>query len=169
MLFHHCLSITGCLIVLFRGTCGAEMIATIFGSEITNPLLQTRWFLRKSGLHKTWYAELNDAAFMLLFGFMRILVASYLLYCEWQHPRPDLVAKIGGTAIYSVGWVFWFKIVGYAVRKYSKILRSWHEPRASPLVTNGSYFHGDKNANHSPNGENASIRDNGLHRIKKQN
>jgi hypothetical protein len=130
MLFHHLLSIAGALIVLVRGTCGAEMMATIFGSEISNPLLQLRWFLKQSGLHHTWYAEINDILFVLLFGFMRIIVGSAMIYVEWTHPKPDMVAKIGGTAIYLVGWVFWYTIIGYIIRKYTK--------KHKTTITNGS-------------------------------
>ena len=125
MLFHHCLSIAGTLLVVCRGTSGTEMIASIFGSELTNPLLQIRWFLRESDLHKTWYAELNDAAFMVLFGVLRIGIASYLLYTHIQHPRPDWIAKAGGLALYAVGWVFWIMIVRYAFRKYTKMYQEW--------------------------------------------
>ncbi|ELU08327.1 hypothetical protein CAPTEDRAFT_195114 [Capitella teleta] len=132
MLFHHALSITGALIVLVRGTCGTEMIATIFGSEFTNPLLQLRWFLKQSRLHATWFAEIVDAAFVIIFGVMRILIGSILLYVEWTHPRPDMVAKIGGTAIYLVGWVFWYAIVRYAIRKYSKKPERNRRPGALP-------------------------------------
>ena len=43
MFAHHIISLFGQFLCLYRGRYGTEMIATIFGTEITNPLLQLRW------------------------------------------------------------------------------------------------------------------------------
>ncbi len=134
MLFHHCLSICGQLIGLHYGKYGTELAATIFGTELTNPLLQLRWFLRETHRHKTWYSELNDAMFILLFTFLRIVLASYLLYCYLQHPRPDWLGRLGGISIYLVGVGFWIMIVRYAVRKYSKMFHQWRTGKGLPFL-----------------------------------
>jgi hypothetical protein len=105
---------------LLCGKYGTEMVAAIFGSEITNPFLQIRWFIRETGNYQTWYAELNDMLFMSLFGFMRIGVGSYLLYCYMNHPRPDLLGRFGAVMLYTISWIFWIGICQYAVRKYKK-------------------------------------------------
>ena len=121
MLTHHAISIFGNWLVLYRDINGTEMIATIFGSELTNPLLQARWFLRETGQQNTWYGELNDGCFILLFGLLRIVIASNLIYSYLNHPRPDWIARTGGTLFYIISWVFWLFIFRYAFRKYSKI------------------------------------------------
>ena len=42
MLAHHIVSISGFVLVLCTGMYGAEIVATLGGSEVTNPLLQAR-------------------------------------------------------------------------------------------------------------------------------
>ena len=118
MIFHHALSITGLSLALSLRTYGTELMATIFGTEITNPFLQLRWILRKTGQGSTWYAELLDLFFMALFGVMRIIIGGHLLYCYLRNPRPDWLGRAGGISMYAVGWGFWFMIVRYAVKKY---------------------------------------------------
>ena len=120
MFVHHALSIFGTFLVLFRGMNGTEMMATIFGAEFTNPLLQLRWFLRESGQGKSKLATIIDLLFVGLFTFLRIGIASALLYSHWTHPRPDLIARLGGLAIYLVGWIFWLQIINYAYKKYAR-------------------------------------------------
>ena len=123
MVLHHFLSIVGNTVLLFWGVSGTEMIAAIFGSELTNPFLQIRWFLRQTDHHLTWYGELNDATFMLLFGYLRILVGTPLLYAHLTHPRTRPLVRFGGVLHYMVGWAFWFMIVRYAIRKYTKMYK----------------------------------------------
>ncbi|XP_049835198.1 TLC domain-containing protein 5-like isoform X3 [Schistocerca gregaria] len=49
MLIHHAVSIIAISRVLMKGVSGTEAVAGVGGLEITNPLLQARWFLRSSG------------------------------------------------------------------------------------------------------------------------
>ncbi len=125
MLLHHIISIAGCGMVLYLQISGTELIAVIFGSEATNPFLQGRWFLRQSHKHKTWYGELNDLIFILLFGFLRLGVGSNLLKCYMLHPKPILAARIGGILFYSIGVIWYIQILKYARRKYSLMFKSW--------------------------------------------
>ncbi|CAI9723455.1 domain-containing 5-like [Octopus vulgaris] len=69
MLCHHFVSIIALAICLITGSYGTEIVATIFGSEISNPLLQCRWFLKYSGNRDTAIADLVDAAFILTFTY----------------------------------------------------------------------------------------------------
>jgi len=118
MLFHHVLSIFGNSLVLSREANGCEMMATLFGSELTNPLLQCRWFLRRSSWKSSYLAVLVDVLFLVVFTIMRIGVASVLLYSYLTHPRPDWVTRCGAVTIYVVGWIFWTAILRYAWHKY---------------------------------------------------
>lgn len=125
MLFHHMLGIYGQAVVLYTGRDGVEMMAVLFGAEFSNPFLQLRWFFRSLERHHSLLAEINDHLFMLTFFFWRICIGTVLLYCTWTHPLPELHAKLGGLAIYLLGWVFWVMIVNYAVKKYRKMWRKW--------------------------------------------
>lgn len=146
MFVHHGLSIFGTFLVLYRGTNGTEMMATIFGAELTNPLLQLRWFLRELGYRNTTLTIANDMIFISLFTFLRIFVASFLLYSHWTHPCPDYIARLGGLAIYLVGWIFWVQIMLYAAHKYTK--RRYHNVRFSH-DNNGVNCITGETANHS--------------------
>lgn len=119
MLFHHVLSMVGNMYVLYYGSNGGEMLATLFGTEITNPLLQLRWFIRQNAnLSSSFLATAVDMAFLVMFTIMRIIIATVLFYNYQTHPRPDTFAKVGSVSIYLIGWVFWIAVVRYAWRKY---------------------------------------------------
>jgi len=123
IVFHHMLSIVGHIVVLYRGINGTEMMATLFGTEITNPLLQTRFFLRydrasASNQINIFFRIVVDWLFLILFTVMRIILGSMLLYRYLLHQRPDWVAQFFACSIYLVSWVFWVSIVRYAYRKY---------------------------------------------------
>jgi len=49
MLAHHTSSIGACFSGLILHASGAELVGAIFGAEVTNPLLQARWFLLENG------------------------------------------------------------------------------------------------------------------------
>ena len=49
--------ITGIIVALVLGESGTEVNAVLFGSEITNPLLQMRWFLRETGHYHSFTGD----------------------------------------------------------------------------------------------------------------
>ena len=138
MIFHHLLSIYGQALVVFRGRNGAEMMAVLFGSEVSNPSLQLRWFLLESNRKETPLAVFNEYFFVLSFGFWRLIIGTILLYCTWTHPRPDLLAKMGGLTIYLLGWVFWFSIMQLVVKKYKKSYQSKLSSQNGKTSENGN-------------------------------
>ena len=153
MVMHHSISFTGSIVVLLLGVSGTEFIAAIFGSEATNPFLQTRWFLRQTNRHKSWLGELNDLVFMLLFGYLRVGVGSNLIYWYLKHPRPMMFGKIGGIMFWLIGVTWFVQILMYAKRKYTLMYRAWKrgkivhvDPDSDPNVNNASK---DKNQNGS--------------------
>ncbi|KAJ8388327.1 hypothetical protein AAFF_G00134810 [Aldrovandia affinis] len=127
MLAHHTLSILGILLALALGESGIETCAVLFGSEITNPLLQARWFLRKVGRYDTLLGDAVDLIFVLLFAGVRIGVGGHMLYCELTSPRPSLAVKGGGIAIYGLSCVFMVDIGRFACRKSAGKFRRWQE------------------------------------------
>ncbi|TNN01857.1 TLC domain-containing protein 5a [Takifugu flavidus] len=127
MLAHHTMSILGILLTLWLGESGIEGCAVLFGSEITNPLLQTRWFLKQTGKYGTRLGDAVDALFVLLFVAMRIFVGGTMLYCELVSPRPRFFIKCGGVAMYALSWVFLVDIVRFAMRKSEKWRRDQRE------------------------------------------
>ena len=153
MVMHHTISITGSVVVLLLGISGTEFIAAIFGSEATNPFLQARWFLRKTDKHKSWFGELNDLIFMLLFGYLRIGVGSNLLYWYLQHSRPMMFAKVGGVMFWLIGVIWFVQILMYAKRKYTLMYKAW---------VGGKEVYVDPDSDSTANGTNKDNNQNGL-------
>lgn len=117
MLCHHFVSIIALAICLITGSYGTEIVATIFGSEISNPLLQCRWFLKYSGNRDTVIADLVDVAFILTFTYVRIVVGSNLLYCYQLMPHIPIFMRIASVAFYLISWAFWITILKFGYRK----------------------------------------------------
>ncbi|XP_054650847.1 TLC domain-containing protein 5a [Dunckerocampus dactyliophorus] len=134
MLAHHTVSILGILLTLWLGESGIEGCAVLFGSEITNPLLQARWFLKQTGRHGTPLADTVDILFVLLFVLMRVFVGGTMLYCELISPRPRFFIKCGGVAMYVLSWVFMVDIVRFIIRKS----RTWRKRRQEAARENES-------------------------------
>lgn len=120
MLIHHSVSIIALSRVLVKGVSGTEAVAGLGGLEITNPILQVRWFLRSAGYKDTVIFVLTELGFMAMFFVMRIIGGSYLYYCTISHPRPDIEAKLLATAFYILSWVFMIYIVQYFITRYYK-------------------------------------------------
>ena len=78
MLFHHTISVSGVAFILFNEYSGQELVASILGTEISNPFLQLRWFLREAGQYETFLAKVNDIIFMTVFICWRLGPGSLL-------------------------------------------------------------------------------------------
>nr|XP_006133691.1 transmembrane protein 136 isoform X2 [Pelodiscus sinensis] len=104
MLAHHTVSILGIAVSLSLGESAAEVNAVLFGSEITNPLLQARWFLRETGLYHSFTGDVVDFFFVALFTGVRIGVGAWLMYCELVSPTPRWFIKAKGTSPMRSPW-----------------------------------------------------------------
>ncbi|NWR87072.1 TM136 protein, partial [Furnarius figulus] len=120
MLFHHTLSICGMILVLGLGKSATEVNAVVFVSEITNPLLQTRWFLREMGCYHTLLGELVDSLFVFLFVVLRIAGGAWIMYAMVTSPHPNWLLKAGGLAMYVVSLGFMVEICRFVRRKILK-------------------------------------------------
>ncbi|XP_009185758.1 TLC domain-containing protein 5 isoform X1 [Papio anubis] len=130
MLAHHTLSILGIIMALVLGESGTEVNAVLFGSELTNPLLQMRWFLRETGHYHSFTGDVVDFLFVALFTGVRIGVGARLLFCEMVSPTPKWFVKAGGVAMYAVSWCFMFSIWRFAWRKSIKKYHAWRSRRS---------------------------------------
>lgn len=122
MLLHHLCCITGLSVAIFSRRYGFELMLTILGSEITNPILQVRWFLRHSDhkcrSNKLCICAVIDVSFIVVFFVFRIILGSVLMYLYLRCPHTDGVGRMGGLSIYVIGWGFWVQIVRFSCRKY---------------------------------------------------
>ncbi|KAL8173646.1 UNVERIFIED_CONTAM: hypothetical protein K2H54_013280 [Gekko kuhli] len=138
MLAHHTVSIAGITWSLFMGESGAEVNAVLFGSEITNPLLQARWFLREKGLYHSFAGDVVDFFFIVLFTGVRIGVGAWLMYCVVMSPTPKWFIKIGGVIMYAVSWVFMVSICRFARRKTIKKYHAWRSRFSQGMDSNAN-------------------------------
>lgn len=127
MLAHHAASIVGILLALCMGVSGCETCGVIFGSELTNPLLQTRWFLRQVGLYDTLLGDIVDVLFISLFATVRVGVGTAMFYCEVTSPRTTVIMKIGGVVMYVLAWVFMVDIARFGYKKSRSKYKKWQE------------------------------------------
>uniref|UniRef100_A0A3Q0S3F0 TLC domain containing 5b n=1 Tax=Amphilophus citrinellus TaxID=61819 RepID=A0A3Q0S3F0_AMPCI len=127
MLAHHAVSIAGLLLTLQMGVSGCEVCGVIFGSEITNPLLQTRWFLRQLGLYNSLLGDAVDLLFIFLFATVRVGVGTVMFYCELTSPRTLLIMKLGGVVMYALAWVFMVDIARFGYKKSRAKYERWLE------------------------------------------
>ncbi|KAM9846902.1 TLC domain-containing protein 5 [Aulostomus maculatus] len=127
MLAHHAASIAGILLALLTGVSGCETCGVIFGSEITNPLLQARWFLRQAGRYDTLLGDAVDLLFIVLFATVRVGVGTAMFYCELTSPRTMLAMKLGGVVMYALAWVFMVDIARFGYKKSRAKYKKWLE------------------------------------------
>lgn len=119
MLFHHVISLSGIAYIYFDGFSGPELVGTILGTEISNPFLQLRWFMRETRNYNTLWAKLNDIIFMTLFIVWRLGPGSLLWYrTVLVSPKPKLFVRIGGTGLYLVSWVWVVLILRFARKRF---------------------------------------------------
>ena len=117
MLLHHFISVTSLLYSAFSQNCGSDVSAVLWGSELTNPFLQIRWFLRKTSLNNTTYAFLNDVVFVLMFAMVRIGVGTCLAYTLYFSTKTPTLMRIGGYTFYLIGIIWMWDIVNFARRR----------------------------------------------------
>ena len=118
MLLHHMVSVCSLVYILFDGNSGPELVATILGTEISNPFLQIRWFMRETGQYQTLAAKLNDAIFMSMFIGWRLGPGSLLCYRTLSSPKPKFFVKLGGAGLYLISWVWVFYILQFARKRF---------------------------------------------------
>lgn len=118
MLAHHILSLYGFFHGLLFNLYGCELIAVLGASEFTNPILQYRWFLKQRGRYTGKLAVLVDFSFVFLFFAARVVVGSAFLVWTMLSPRMELIAKLGGAMMYSVGVIFSCHLAKFIRRKY---------------------------------------------------
>lgn len=118
MLAHHIVSIFGFTYVLYTGMCGCELTAVLGGSEVSNPFLQLRWFMKASGHYRGQPAKLIDWSFVFVFLGVRLGLGTALHFRVQLDPGVDIVCKLGGQAFYIISLLFGYQIIRFFHRKY---------------------------------------------------
>ena len=117
MLIHHAISITAMLISLWAGRSASEVLLTTWGSELTNPFLQVRWFLRETKNYETVFAFLNDVVFFLLFFVVRVLVGGVVAFHLYHAQETVFVMKVCGFSFYALSLLWMVQIYKFAEKR----------------------------------------------------
>lgn len=130
MLAHHVISLVSLIGGLVLGSSGSELTAVIWGSEITNPFLQVRWFLREIKQYGSVFAKINDAIFIMLFAIARVGIGGYLAFLMHYSVNTVWWIKLGGYAFYIIGLIWMVQIAVFARKRfYPRVKLAHHTPQ----------------------------------------
>lgn len=111
---HHIVSIVGIGAGLAYQKCGSEMVAALWITEISSPLLHARELLKEIGYRDTDLNLAVDVMFAIIFSLARMGVGPYLTYVTWTADYPILIKMMAmGLQLVSV---FWFYKIARMVR-----------------------------------------------------
>ena len=118
MIAHHVYSAFALQRMLYKPNSGAQATCALGCMEITNPLLQTRWFLRSEGFYPSSVFTSVELTFFLVFFLVRILLGTYFLVVIAFQPKNDWDFRILSLSIYVMSWMFLISMSKYFVHKY---------------------------------------------------
>ncbi|KAG5866431.1 hypothetical protein JTB14_029682 [Gonioctena quinquepunctata] len=118
MLAHHVYSVCALFRMLFKGYSGAQTTCALGSMEITNPMLQARWFIRSEGLYPSVLFTSMEITFMIVFVLVRIVLGTYYMIIISRQPKNDWDFVLFSLAIYTMSWMFFINIFKYAFSKY---------------------------------------------------
>ena len=109
MLIHHFASLGLLSASIYLERYGYACILMLFLGEITNPMLQIRWFLRSKELHRTTFAVVNEPLFAILFTILRMFFGSYQLYVLLFRGK-YIPVKCIGISLQIINYVFMYEM-----------------------------------------------------------
>ncbi|KAL3265885.1 hypothetical protein HHI36_010076 [Cryptolaemus montrouzieri] len=125
MIMHHLYTIYALKAMVWKGYSGAQACCCLGCMEITNPVLQLRWFIRSEGYHKTITFILVELLFFILFFTFRMLIGSYIALKVLFEEKNDTDFKIATMLLHTVSCLFMVQIFKYAILKYGSNGRFW--------------------------------------------
>lgn len=118
MVAHHIYSCIALLRILRSEKSGGQTTCCLGVLEITNPLLQARWFVRSHGMRDTALFIATEIIFMVLFILVRIVIGSFVCFLIVTTPENDWEYKFLSIIIYIISWMFMVNITKYFYMKY---------------------------------------------------
>ncbi|XP_059049578.1 TLC domain-containing protein 5-like [Achroia grisella] len=118
MLCHHASAVIAITMYMQKIYKGCTFACTLTLLEITNPLLQIRWFLRHEGYDKTLIYIIVEASYLIMFLGARGLLGSYIMYKILKSDLFDMDEKLMSLVFYIVSIAFMYDIFGYVLYKY---------------------------------------------------
>lgn len=104
---HHLVSIIGIGAGLAYQKCGSEMVAALWITEISSPLLHLRGLLKELGYKDSDLNLAADVSFAVIFTFARMFVGPYLTFVTITANNPFLIkAMCLGLQLVSAFWFY---------------------------------------------------------------
>ncbi|XP_041985910.1 TLC domain-containing protein 5-like [Aricia agestis] len=122
ILLHHASALVGVNVYMGKENTGCSFPCTVALLEITNPLLQTRWFLRECGHNKTVVYYTVEILYLLMFLALRGVLCTYFMYKIILSDTFGMDQKLISFALYIVSSALVYEIFGYIMYKYEKII-----------------------------------------------
>jgi hypothetical protein len=125
MKFHHIVTVTGLIYFSFKLTQHYYILFALGITEITNPLLQIRWYLKFHGMRDSLAFKIIESIFIIAFFFTRVFVCSYYTYLSWTEPKYNFTGDdlffitLGLIVGYSLSYQM-FGYIMYQVKKSKK-------------------------------------------------
>lgn len=120
MLLHHLASIFAMCYITILGRSGPEAIGGLCSMEVTNPLLQARWFLKHHNQKNTYLYWIVEYLFFGMFISVRLVYGSFLLHSVLTSELSNIVVKLSTISLYLISLAFMYNIVSivlYRVRR----------------------------------------------------
>lgn len=118
MLVHHVFSCVALARLLRYNYAGTQTCCGIGGMELTNPLLQIRWFLRTSDYYHTYVFTIADITFIVFFFIMRMGFGTYFFINILFRSRNNVEYILYTGALYLISLLFVIDILNYILHKY---------------------------------------------------
>lgn len=118
MVAHHVYSCVALLRILRSQKSGGQTTCTLGALEITNPLLQARWFVRSHGMRDTVLFTAVEITFIVMFFLVRIVIGTVMCFFIIITPENDWEYKFLSGVIYVISWMFMINIGKYINMKY---------------------------------------------------
>ena len=117
MVMHHFVIMGILSASLYLERYGYGCILILFVGELTNPMLQIRWFLRSKELHRTTFPFVNEALFVMLFIILRMFFGSYIVYVALLS-GVNIPLKCLGIALHIVNCSFMYEIFTLVKKRF---------------------------------------------------
>lgn len=135
--YHHICSMIAITMCMREDYVGGVYACSIFLFEITNPLLQIRWFLKNSGKTDTTLYWMVEFMYLFLFLFMRIIYGSYMTYNIVMSGPVSKELKVVSFNLYLASLIFIYQIVGYVRYRYRAYLDELLREPSIPYLVEG--------------------------------
>jgi TLC domain len=125
MKFHHLLTVTGLFYYSFRIHQQFYIIFSLGMTEITNPFLQARWFLKYHGQREGIIFKMVETILIAMFFVIRVFMITYYAYIaftreEHGFERDDIIfTTLGCLTGYALA-IQMFNYIRYQLKKSRK-------------------------------------------------